>query len=251
MVAIQTNIPLQLQRYNTQLVTVSNLQIALFSSRTIADKSTTPHAKIKRTIEKLISNKQILEFSSAKSGTSNNIALYKVAYYSSRGKTYLEYELNHKALDLFIQSMNGAKGVHARNAFIDFTEHALQVANQINYEKTIPYIETRSETVELAKEFNEAVFNVHALAKTQGTHSSVDKFEMTYNKLIKKLIIGSEVKGSWRDHTDNVELPLLHLLLRTAIATINHHLRFNDPYKEIYQSVKSALNEVTTGGDYE
>ena len=249
MVATQTNIPLQLQEYKTHLITVDTLQIALFSSKVISEKSGVQHTNITRNIKKLIKSGLISKFSHLNSEVSNIIPLYKISTYSSRGKELKQYELNHKALDLFIQSMNGTKGLQARTVFSNFTEHALATANQLSYEQTALYIETRDETKELAKEFNESVLQLQKLATLQGSSTSVQMFEMSYNKLIKNLIIG-KVKGSWRDHTDKIELPLLHLLLRTGIATINHHLQFEDNYKDIYQGFKSALYEVMDG-DYE
>jgi len=206
-----------------------NNQICV-DSRDIAKEFDRRHDNVMQTIKALIED-----------GTLSPLE-FKERDYIKRGKTHRCIELNEAGFLKAMPFIGGKKSKEGQKRLIDeFFRLRRQLDRQSKERETLAYQVARSSGKDSRDILTDEIQKFVAYAKEQGS-SNAERYFSSITNLVQKsiLVIEPHVKEV-RELLTAIQLANLSLIELTTAQVLNKGMAAKLPYKDIYQTVKKAL----------
>ncbi|MDD5268028.1 MAG: Rha family transcriptional regulator [Methylococcales bacterium] len=207
-----------------------NNQICV-DSRDIAKEFGREHKSVLRTIDDLIADGTISRHE------------FVPRNYKKRGKEYRHFELNKAGFLKAMPFIGGRKSREGQRRFVDeFLRIEAALARQSKEQASLAYQVARSSGKDSRGILTDEITKFVAYAKAQGS-SNADRYFSNITKTVQKslLVIEPHVTEV-RELLTAIQLAKLSLIELMTTQVLTEGMTTKLPYKEIYQSMKKALD---------
>ena len=210
-------------------------QEANINTRSIADVFDRPHDKVMQTINSLILDCTI------------SPAEFSESDFIVRGKKYRCIELNKGSFLKAMPFIGGRKSREGQRVLVDeFMLMEKLLAKQSKERETVAFQLMRAEGKDARKILTDAISRYINFAKDNGSQSS-DKYYSIITSLVYKSFLVVEPKASeLRDLLTAVQLSEIQTIELMSACILTKGIGIKQPYKEIYQKLKSELSAFTS-----
>jgi Rha family phage regulatory protein len=167
--------------------------------------------------------------------------------YIHRGKKQPCFELNERAFLIAMPWVGGEKSERGQVRLVDaFLWHRQLMEKQARERETMAFHLARSSGKDSRGILTDAIKNYIAYAKEQGS-TSADRYFCNITKaVINSLFIVESKTTEIRELLTAIQLKTLELGELMAAQVLTESIEAKLPYKEIYQSVKTALDSLVS-----
>ena len=209
-----------------ELVYLKNEQ-ALTDSVTVAEMFGKEHAKVMRSIDRLLETL-------AKNGEPSNL-FFLAKRKADDGQLHRIYLMNRDGFSLLVMGFTGKKALEWKLKYIEAFN---KMESVIMERKTAVWLETRQQGKLIRKEETDIIQKLVEYAKGQGSENSKMLY-MTYTKLANKMAGITK-----RDTATNAQLNDLSTMERLIAKVVLDGMAEGKHYKDIYKDSKQRLETV-------
>ena len=211
-----------------ELVYLKNEQ-ALTDSLTVAEMFEKEHAKVMRSIDRLLETL-------AKNGEPSKL-FYLTKRKADDGQFHRIYLMNRDGFSLLVMGFTGKKALEWKLKYIDAFN---KMESVIMERKTAVWLETRQRGKLIRKEEADVIQKLVEYARAQGS-GHADMLYVTYTKLANKMAGITK-----RDTATNAQLNDLSTMERLIAKVVLDGMAEGKHYKDIYKDSKERLETVKT-----
>lgn len=211
-----------------ELVYLKNEQ-ALTDSLTVAEMFEKEHAKVMRSIDRLLETL-------AKNGEPSKL-FYLTKRKADDGQFHRIYLMNRDGFSLLVMGFTGKKALEWKLKYIDAFN---KMESVIMERKTAVWLETRQQGKLIRKEETDVIQKLVEYARAQGS-GHADMLYVTYTKLANKMAGITK-----RDTATNAQLNDLSTMERLIAKVVLDGMAEGKHYKDIYKDSKERLETVKT-----
>ena len=211
-----------------ELVYLKNEQ-ALTDSLTVAEMFEKEHAKVMRSIDRLLETL-------AKNGEPSKL-FYLTKRKADDGQFHRIYLMNRDGFSLLVMGFTGKKALEWKLKYIDAFN---KMDSVIMERKTAVWLETRQQGKLIRKEETDVIQKLVEYARAQGS-GHADMLYVTYTKLANKMAGITK-----RDTATNAQLNDLSTMERLIAKVVLDGMAEGKHYKDIYKDSKERLETVKT-----
>ncbi len=207
-----------------------NNQLSI-ESRYIAEVFDRRHDNVLQTIRTLINEGIIsaLEF--------------KERVYTSRGKPLPCFELNESGFLKAMPFIGGSKSKEGQKLLVDeFFRLRKQLDRQSKERETLAYQVARLSGKDSRGILTDAIQLFVGYAKAQGSNNAERYFSIITTAAYKSMLIIEPLATDIRELLTPIQLSILSTIELTAAQILTEGMEAKLPYKEIYHTIKTALN---------
>jgi len=207
-----------------------NNQICV-DSRDIALAFGRQHKSVLRTIDDLVADGTISRHE------------FVLRNYKKRGKEYRYYELNKAGFLKSLPFLGGRKSREGQSLLVDaFIKMEAVLDRQSRERETLAYQVARLSGKDSRTVLTDAIQQFIAYAKKQGSHNAERYFSIITSAVHKSIVILEPKATQIRELMTAVQLATLSLIELTAAQALTEGMEAELPYREIYQTMKKALD---------
>jgi len=205
----------------------------IVESRTIAKEFEREHKNVLQTLDALLFD-----------GTISRLEC-KPSNYQKRGKQYRCFDLNEAGFLKAMPFIGGKKSREGQKRLVDeFLVLKKRLDRQAKERETVAYHAARISSKETRSILTEAIKAFIEYAKGQGSQNADRYFGNITNAVHAALVIIEPQATEIRELLNAIQLSTLSTLELTAAQMLATGMEANQPYREIFQVVKAALNGV-------
>jgi Rha family phage regulatory protein len=199
-------------------------------SRKVAREFGREHKNVLQTLDELLADGTISRLES------------KPSKYCKRGKEYRRYELNEAGFLKAMPFIGGRKSREGQKRLIDeFLRIRKQLEQQAKERETQAYQVTRISGKDSRGILTDVIQQFVDYARSQGSQSA-DKYFTIITNAAHKAVVSIEPHATQvRELMTAIQLKTLELAELTAAQALTEGMDKQQPYREIYQAVKTAL----------
>jgi len=164
-------------------------------------------------------------------------------YYKKRGKEYRHFELNKAGCLKAMPFIGGRKSREGQRRFVDeFLRIEAALERQSKVRASLAYQVARSSGKGSRGIFTDEIKKFVAYAKVQGSSNADRYFPNITNAVQKSILVIEPHVTEVRELLTAIQLAKLSLIELTVAQVLTEGMTTKLPYKEIYQSMKKALD---------
>lgn len=210
----------------------ANNQIAV-DSRTIAKVFERPHKSVLRAIDDLIADGTISRHE------------FVLREYCKRGKKYRCFELNEAGFLKAMPFIGGKKSREGQKRLVDeFLSLRQRLDRQSKERETLAYHVARLSGKDARAILTDSIQAFVEYSKGQGSLNADRYFTNITNAVYAALLIIEPKATGVRELLSTMQLATLSTLELKAAQVLTECIERKEPYREIYQAVKTSLNGV-------
>ncbi|MGZ4959541.1 MAG: Rha family transcriptional regulator [Methylomonas sp.] len=204
-------------------------------SRDIAKQFGRDHKNVLQTLDGLLADGTISRLES------------KPSKYSKRGKQYRCYELNDTGFLKAMPFIGGKKSHEGQKRLVDeFMRLRRWLDRQAKERERLAFHVARLSGKDARAMLTDAIQAFVAYAKAQGSRNAGHYFSNITNAVYRAMLIIEPQATEVRELLTAIQLSTLSTLELTAAQVMIDGMEGKQPYKDIYQAVKTALDGVLT-----
>ena len=217
------------------IVQGGNNQISI-DSRNIAKEFGREHKNVLQTIDDLLADGTISRLES------------KPRDYINRGKTYRCFELNEAGFLKAMPFIGGKKSKEGQKRLVDeFLNIRKNLDRQSKERETLAYQFARLSGKTSRLILTDAVQQFVDYAKAQGSQNAERYFSNITNATYRAMLVIEPQATEVRELLTAIQLSTLSTIELTAVQALTQGIESNQPYKNIYQTMKAALDGCISG----
>lgn len=202
-------------------------EMAVVSSRYVAENFKKQHQHVTQAIEKLISENSLVKSMFIRSH-----------YDTERGKSYKEYLMNRDGFSLLVMGFTGKEALEWKLKYINAFN---QMEAFITERKSSEWLMTRKQGKLIRRAETDTLANLVEYAEAQGSRNMRKNVYTIYSKLVNSLV-GIE-KGQ-RNSVPFKTISVIAFLEDMILHTVDEEMRKSTHYKEIYKICKANGEQI-------
>lgn len=205
-------------------------------SRDIAKEFGREHKNVLQTIDELLADGTISRLES------------KPSSYTKRGKEYRRFELNESGFLKAMPFIGGRKSREGQKRLIDeFLRLRRQLDRQSKERESLAYQVARLSGKDSRGILTDAIQQFVNYAKQQGSQHA-ETYYANITKAVQSAVVKIEPKATHvRELMTAIQLKMLELAELTTAQKLTESMATGQPYKDIFQAIKAALNGFVEG----
>lgn len=210
-----------------ELMIFERKEMAVVSSRYVAENFKKQHQHVTQAIEKLISENSLVK------------SMFIRSYYDTeRGKTYKEYLMNRDGFSLLVMGFTGKEALEWKLKYINAFN---QMEAFITERKSSEWLMTRKQGKMIRRTETDTLANLVDYAEAQGSRNMRKNVYTIYSKLVNSLV---GIERGQRDSVPFKTISVIAFLEDMILHTVDEEMQKGTHYKDIYQICKANGEQI-------
>lgn len=202
-------------------------EMAVVSSRYVAENFKKQHQHVTQAIEKLISENSLVKSMFIRSH-----------YDTERGKSYKEYLMNRDGFSLLVMGFTGKEALEWKLKYINAFN---QMEAFITERKSSEWLMTRKQGKLIRRAETDTLANLVEYAEAQGSRNMRKNVYTIYSKLVNSLV---GIENGQRNSVPFKTISVIAFLEDMILHTVDEEMRKSTHYKEIYKICKANGEQI-------